>query len=86
MPPLAGGARRSSIGADTVEPDAEKWGQGCLSVRRRWRLPWLALKDTPEFGGAYIPGVYCEYFGCGDRGTWVYLVKHDAGVVGVART
>ena len=44
-------------------------------------LPWLALKDTPGFGGVDIPGVYCKYFGHGNEGPWFYLVRHEPGVV-----
>lgn len=42
-------------------------------------MEWLPLKDTPGFGGADIPGVWCKYFGEGDKGPWAYLVKHAPG-------
>ncbi len=57
------------------------FSQAKVAFAMESELPWLALKDTPGFGGADIPGVYCKYFGRGDQGPWFYLVKHDAGVV-----
>lgn len=45
------------------------------------KLPWLALKDTPGFGGVDIPGVFCKFFGREGVGPWFYLVKHDPGTV-----
>ena len=45
------------------------------------KLEWLALKDTPGFGGADIPGVECKFFGKPDVGPWFYVVKHEAGTL-----
>jgi len=42
-------------------------------------LDWLALKDTPGFGGADLPGVECKFFGKPDRGPWFYIVRHEPG-------
>jgi hypothetical protein len=43
------------------------------------KLDWLALKDTPGFGGIDIPGVQCKFFGKPERGPWFYMVKHEPG-------
>jgi hypothetical protein len=45
------------------------------------KLPWLALKDIPGFGGVDIPGVYGKFFGKEGRGPWFYLARHDPGTV-----
>jgi hypothetical protein len=45
------------------------------------KLAWQALKDTPGFGGADIPGIDCKFFGKEGVGPWFYLVKHQPGVV-----
>ena len=47
-------------------------------------LAWLPLRDTPGFGGADIPGVFCKFFGKEEHGPWFYLVRHEPNVV-VAR-
>ena len=44
-------------------------------------LEWLPLKDTPGFGGADIPGVFCKFFGREPHGPWFYLVRHEPDVV-----
>lgn len=57
------------------------------SVRKRVvfaeeeHLSWLALKDTPGFGGVDIPGVECKFFGHEEHGPWFYLVRHEPGTV-----
>ncbi len=50
-------------------------------AKRDEDVPWLQLKDTPGFGGADIPGVYCKFYGDPEHGPWFYLVKHDPGTL-----
>lgn len=49
-----------------------------VAFAQEQKLPWLALKDTPGFGGTDIPGVDCKFFGKPDKGPWFYLIRHAA--------